>query len=192
MSARSVQEPRKKYPTIAACGLECGMCPRFYTVGPSRCPGCAGPGFHEKHPTCSFITCCVKERHFEVCSECPEFPCPKFQSAEDYGKMEESSSYPTRKTIMRNLLFIQKQGIGRFMEQQRKRMQILRTMIDHYDDGRSRSFFCREAQLLDLAALSRSIRRARKEVASSATLRKDRKSRAKLLRTILTEASSPT
>jgi hypothetical protein len=33
----------KKYPTIGVCGLDCGLCPRYYTIGPSRCPGCAGP-----------------------------------------------------------------------------------------------------------------------------------------------------
>ena len=53
--------PIKKYPTIGVCGLDCGLCPRYYTIGPSRCPGCAGPDFFNKHPSCSFITCCVKK-----------------------------------------------------------------------------------------------------------------------------------
>jgi hypothetical protein len=36
-------KPVKIYPTIGACGLDCGLCTRYYTVGPSRCPGCCGP-----------------------------------------------------------------------------------------------------------------------------------------------------
>ena len=87
----------KTYPTIGCCGLDCGLCPRFYTVGHSRCPGCAGPDFFNKHPSCSFITCCVKKKNLEVCAECSEFPCPKFKSDEEYQQLEGSSSYPSKK-----------------------------------------------------------------------------------------------
>ncbi|TET26129.1 MAG: DUF3795 domain-containing protein, partial [Dehalococcoidia bacterium] len=51
--------PLKKYPIVGACGLNCGLCPRYYTQGTSRCPGCCGPDFWQKHPGCAFITCCV-------------------------------------------------------------------------------------------------------------------------------------
>jgi len=37
-----------------------------------RCPGCCGPEFFNKHPSCSFITCCVKRNDLEVCAECDE------------------------------------------------------------------------------------------------------------------------
>jgi hypothetical protein len=26
------------HPTIGCCGIDCGLCPRYYTDGPSRCP----------------------------------------------------------------------------------------------------------------------------------------------------------
>lgn len=76
--------PVKRYPTLAACSLGCGLCPRYYTVGKSRCPGCCGPGFGKKHPTCSFITCSVKKRGLETCGECAEVPCSMFNTAEEY------------------------------------------------------------------------------------------------------------
>jgi hypothetical protein len=82
----------KKYPTIGVCGLDCGLCPRYYTVGSSRCPGCGGPDFLNKHPSCSFITCCVKKKNHEVCAECSEFQCSKFKSNEEYQQVKESSS----------------------------------------------------------------------------------------------------
>lgn len=75
----------KKYPAIGVCGLDCGLCPRHYTDGPSRCPGCGGIDFHLKRPSCSFITCCVKKKGLEVCRECEDFPCPKNKSAEEYA-----------------------------------------------------------------------------------------------------------
>ena len=72
------ERPVKAHPTLGCCGLDCGLCPRYYTVGASRCPGCCGPGFFEKHPSCGYITCCVKRKNLEVCSQCDEFPCSRF------------------------------------------------------------------------------------------------------------------
>ncbi len=176
-------EQLRTYPTIGVCGLDCGMCPRYYTVGPSRCPGCGGPGFSEKHPTCSFITCCVKKRGLEVCGECPEFPCAKFKSEEEYQRLESSPSYPPYRTVMANLNFVKEKGMADFARRQAKRIGLLETMIEGFDDGRSRSFFCRAAALLDAEVLKRSVERARKANASKA------RERARILRGLLEEAA---
>src|SRR5512135_106286 len=128
--------PLKAHPTIGVCGLDCGLCPRYYTVGKSRCPGCGGPGFLDKHPSCSFITCCVKKRRLEACGQCPEFPCPKFKSEEEY-RQAESSSYPPSRVMLSNLTFIRAEGIEAFLGQQRKRIRLLESFIEGYDDGRS-------------------------------------------------------
>src|SRR4030043_2461389 len=93
----------KEYPTIGVCGLDCGLCPRYYTQGTSRCPGCGGPDFFNKHPSCSFITCCVKKKNLEVCAECSDFPCSKFKPDAEYQQLKESSSYPSNKVVMLNL-----------------------------------------------------------------------------------------
>ncbi len=179
----------KQYPTIGVCGLDCGLCPRYYTKGTSRCPGCAGPDFFEKHPSCSFITCCVKKKNHEVCGECPEFPCSKFKSEQVYQQVKESSSYPSYKNVLPNLNFIREKGMHRFMEQQKKRITLLETMIENFDDGRSRSFFCKTTGSLDIAHLQRSIDEAAKKVKSNKIKPDDVKAKAKILRQILTEAS---
>lgn len=101
----------KRHPTIGVCGLDCGLCPRYYTAGPSRCPGCGGPDFPNKHPSCSFITCCVKKLGLEVCAQCSDFPCPKFKSDEEYQQLNDSSSYASPKRIMPNLRYIREHGI---------------------------------------------------------------------------------
>ena len=141
------------YPTIGVCGLDCGLCPRYYTVGSSRCPGCGGPDFFNKHPSCSFITCCVKKKNLEVCAECSEFPCSKFKSNEEYQQVKESSSYPSCKKVIPNLNFIKEHGIKKFVEQQKKRIKLLEIMIENFDDGRSKSFFCISCALLPLEKL---------------------------------------
>jgi hypothetical protein len=179
--------PTKKYPTIGVCGLDCGLCPRYYTEGKSRCPGCAGPGFYEKHPTCSFVTCCVKKKNLEVCAECSDFPCAKFKSAEEYEKIKESSSYPSCKKILPNLYFIKDHGIKEFIEIQKKRIKLLETMIRRFNDGRSRSFFCRAALFYDTAALENSIEKARRIIKSNKIKQTDMKSKAVILKTIIDE-----
>jgi hypothetical protein len=179
--------PTKQYPTIGVCGLDCGLCPRFYTVGSSRCPGCAGAGFHDKHPTCSFITCCVKNKSLEVCSDCSDFPCAKFKSAEEYKQVKESSSYPSYKKVLSNLHSIKQYGIKRFIEQQKKRIKLLETMICKFDDGRSRRFFCKAATFYDLAALANSIEKATKRIKSDKIKQSDMKSKANILKTVISE-----
>lgn len=182
----------KKYPTIGVCGLDCGLCPRYYTKGTSRCPGCAGPDFSTKHPSCSFITCCVKKKNMEVCGECTEYPCPKFKSEKEYRQVKESSSYPSYKKVIPNLNFIREQGIKKFMGHQKKRMKFLETMIEEFDDGRSRSFFCKSAIFLDEVTLEKSLNEATQRVITDKIKSTDKKTKAKLLRKILTEVGQRT
>ncbi len=151
----------KTYPTVGVCGLDCGLCPRYYTAGPSRCPGCGGPGFLDKHPSCSFITCAVKKRGLETCGECAEFACAKFKSQEEL-QQAESSSYPPSRKILGNLRTIREKGIEAFAKQQAKRIGLLEAMLESYDDDRSRSYYCRATALLDPDVVKRSLAEARK------------------------------
>jgi hypothetical protein len=180
-----MNEHVKIYPTIAVCGLDCGLCPRYYTVGTSRCPGCCGPEFFSKHPTCSFITCCVKKKNLEVCAECSDFPCSKFKNEKEYQQLKESSSYPSYKKVIPNLNFIKEHGIEKFIEQQKKRIKLFETMIANFDDGRSRSFFCKSAALLDLKTLENSLDRAIQKIKTDNIKPNDTKTKARILKGIL-------
>ncbi|MGB6872854.1 MAG: DUF3795 domain-containing protein [Dehalococcoidia bacterium] len=180
-----MNEHVKIYPTIGVCGLDCGLCPRYYTVGASRCPGCCGPEFFSKHPSCSFITCCVKKKNLEVCVECSDFPCSKFKSDEEYQQLKESSSYPSYKKVMLNLNFMKEHGIEKFVGQQKKRIKLLETMIVNFDDGRSRSFYCKSAVLLDLTTLESSLDKAIQKIKTDNIKPNDTKPKAKILKGIL-------
>jgi hypothetical protein len=179
----------KKYPTIGVCGLDCGFCPRYYTIGTSRCPGCCGPDFFNKHPSCSFITCCVKKNNLEVCAECSDFPCSKFKSNEEYQQLKESSSYPSSKKIMPNLNFIKEHGIEKFAEQQKKRIMLLEIMIENFNDGRSRSFYCKATALLDLISLEDSLDKANQKIRSDNIRPENTKIKAKILKDMLNEVA---
>jgi hypothetical protein len=179
----------RRYPTIGVCGLDCGLCPRYYTQGTSRCPGCGGPDFSSKRPSCSFITCCVKKKNLEVCAECSDFPCSKFKTDEEYQQLKESSSYPSCKVVMLNLDFIKEHGINKFIDQQKKRIKLLERMIDNFDDGRSRSFFCKAACLHDLTSLESALNEAIRKIKTDNIKRDDTKVKAKILREILNQGT---
>ncbi|MGD2065169.1 MAG: DUF3795 domain-containing protein [Dehalococcoidia bacterium] len=182
-----MNEPVKIYPTIGVCGLDCGLCPRYYTDGVSRCPGCCGPEFFGKHPSCSFITCCVKKKNLEVCAECSDFPCSKFKSDEEYQQVKELSSYPSYKKVMPNLSFIKEHGIEKFTGQQKKRIELLEKMLTSFNDGRSRTFYCKLAALLDLTTLENSLDKAIQIMETDSIKPDDTKTKAEILKGILSE-----
>ena len=88
------------------------------------------------------------------------------------------------------MYFVKKHGIRRFVQQQNKRIRLLQTMINEFDDGRSRSFFCRAALLHDPTALAGSIKKATKTVRKEKIRRTDRKAKAKILTTLIDELAA--
>lgn len=178
------KHPIKTHPTLGCCGLDCGLCPRYYTVGNSRCPGCCGPDFWQKHPSCSFITCCVKKRNLEVCAECSEFPCSKFKDAGKYD------SFLTYKRVIQNLDFIKEHGVEEFIEQQKKRIELLLIMLKHFDDGRSKSFYCIATTLLSIKDLKSALDNAEQKIKEDKSESDDTKTRAKLLKGFLNDIAA--
>ncbi len=178
------KHPVKMLPIIGCCGIDCGLCPRYHTVGSSRCPGCASPDFFERHPTCGFITCCVKRRKLEVCSQCDEFPCSRFEYWAD------GDSFVTHRKSLPNLESIGTEGLDRFVDQQGKRMSLLKTMLDEFDDGRSRTLFCTATALLPMVALEESLHHAQEQVRQDKAKSGDVKARTRILRGLLDDCSA--
>ncbi|OQB22368.1 MAG: hypothetical protein BWY11_02085 [Firmicutes bacterium ADurb.Bin182] len=165
----------KSYPVIGCCGIECGLCPRFYTEGSSKCPGCGGESFEKLHPACSFKTCCADKRKLEVCSQYAEFPCRKF---EDRSKIERDS-FVRHKRIFINHEMIKSGGLKKFIFGLGEHISVLRQALEYYDDGRSKSFYCIAAALLSQAALHSALSEA-------SGIEGDNKAKAKALRALLT------
>jgi len=167
----------KKYPIVGACGLNCGLCPRYYTEGVSRCPGCCGPDFWQKHPGCGFITCCVKKRGLETCAECDDWEeCERVAKLLDSAKYKDS--FLSHKPLAANYAFIQKNGIEEFVALEFEKQKFLRYLIDNYDEGRSKSFYCTSCQLIPLDKL----REALADVETRIAEVNDIKEKAKLVR----------
>ena len=182
------EHPIKNYQTIGCCGLDCGLCPRYYTVGSSRCPGCCGPGFFTKHPSCSYITCCVKKKRLEACAQCSEFPCSKFVSWLENGGGYDS--FLTHTKAKSNLDFIRTYGLERFIEQQRRRIELLEKMLKSFDDGRSKSFYCIATTLLPIQDLETSLGKTEQSLKADKISIGEARSKSKILKDFLNESAA--
>ena len=169
--------PLKKYPIVGACGLNCGLCTRYHTEGTSRCPGCCGQDFWQKHPSCGFITCCVKQRNLETCAQCTDWEgCDRIAKNLDAAKFHDS--FISYKPLADNFAFIQKKGIEEFARLEMEKQKFLRHLIDNYDEGRSKSFYCTSCQLVSLDSL----KKVMADVEASMTKATSIKEKAKIVR----------
>lgn len=121
----------------------------------------------------------MKENGLEVCAECKEFPCSKFDKEGKYD------SFVTHRKARVNLSFIKKQGMKEFLEQQKKRIKLLKILLKEFDDGRSKSFYCLATALIPIDDLEKSIDRANEKIKKESA--KDIKSKSKILKQILGE-----
>ena len=136
-----MKEYTRKYPEFSLCGLNCVLCPRFHTDGTSKCPGCGGIDFFNKHPACSVITCSKKHGDMEFCFECNEYPCKKYQVESN------QDSFITYKNVLANMAFAEK-NLEQYVKEIRERQQYLEELIINYDDGRQKNFYCVAVNLL--------------------------------------------
>ena len=138
-----MQYKLREYPQFSACGLNCGLCPRYYTNGASRCPGCGGEGFTEQHCGCSILGCC--ERHgVEYCFLCGEYPCRKYEG------VDLTDSFISHKNQFKDMDKAKEIGMDAYRAELDEKIRILETLLEHYDDGRRKSFFCIAVNLLEL------------------------------------------
>lgn len=174
--------PSKQYPFVGACGLDCGLCPRYHTSGLSRCPGCAGPDFEQKHPACGFITCCVKQKHLETCAQCPDWAsCERVIRAMEGAKQRDS--FISCRPLANNFAFIQENGIEEFARREMARMEFLGYLLRHFDEGRSKAFYCTSCQLLSLDSLKATLAKVEMKTNKNADIKeKSRLSRAAIRR----------
>ena len=137
---------QREYPLFSACGLNCGLCPRYHTDGTSRCPGCAGEGFSAVHPPCGILSCCQR-KGVEYCFLCNEHPCKK------YDGVDSSDSFITHKNQFSDLDKAKRVGMKAYEAELNAKVEALEHLLKHYDNGRRKSFFCLAVNLLSLEDL---------------------------------------
>lgn len=142
-----MSDNQRSYPCLSACGLNCGLCPRYHTDGSSRCPGCGGPRFYDKRPSCGVLSCCRRHGGIEYCYLCDEYPCAKYEGAACFD------SFITHRRMREDFAKAKVIGIAAYQSELDEKVEMLRLLLDQFDDGRRKSFFCLAVNLLDLSDL---------------------------------------
>lgn len=165
-----------KYPEIGVCGLSCRICPAYVMKTKSKCPGCktewrlGGP--------CSILHCAVK-RNVEFCGDCGESKtCEKWKRHREMGKKYDS--FKCYQKLEGDIAFIQKFDLAGFRKSQKVREKLLWKMLDEFNEGRSKSYYCIAATVLEVDELEEALEEAR-----SGSKDLNIKEKAKLLHSIL-------
>ena len=166
-----------KCPQIGVCGLSCRLCPRYHTGAQSRCWGCKTES--RMAVGCPFITCAVKKQRIEFCWGCEaNETCEIWKKHRQFGKQHDT--FKCYQKLEEDISFIQKNGIGDFEKIQRVREEILEEMLQGFNEGRSKSYYCIAATVLGVEELREALTRANKD---SADL--DIKGKSRVLHSIL-------
>lgn len=147
-----------KYPEIGICGLSCRLCPTYYTQGESKCGGCKSQ--FRIAVGCPFITCAVKKKGIEFCWDCEENKaCEKWKNHREAGKQHDS--FKCYQKLEENIAFIQKNGVVEFEKFQKNREKMLKEMLQGFNEGRSKRYYCIVATILEIDELQEALSEAK-------------------------------
>jgi Protein of unknown function (DUF3795) len=142
-----MKEYSRMTPQFSLCGLNCSLCPRYRTTGSSRCPGCGGQDFYEKHPVCGIISCSQRHDGVEYCFQCNAYPCGR------YNGLNEKDSFITYRHVPMDMEIAKERGLDEYLEELSKKSRILDVLLDEWDNGRLKSTFCLAVNLFPLEDL---------------------------------------
>ena len=141
---------RRDHLQFSQCGLNCLLCPM--QLG-GYCPGCGGG---EGNQSCAVARCAMEQGVGEFCSRCGRFPCGR------YEKMGEYDSFLPHSRMVRDLARAEELGLEVYITQLEERRSILDRLLESYNDGRRKSFYCLAVYLLDLDSLRRAFEEIQK------------------------------
>ena len=168
-----------QYPEIGICGLSCRLCPTYNTNAKSKCNGCKSE--YRMGAGCPFITCALKKKGIEFCWQCEESAlCKKWSKHREAGKRVDS--FKCYQTLEDDISFMQANGIDEFQKNQIMREQLLKEMLQNYNEGRSKSYYCIAATVLQIEELNAALIQAKKD-----SIKLDIKGKPKVLHSILDE-----
>ena len=130
---------------------------------------------------CRFITCAIKKKEIEFCWQCEESEtCEKWSKHRETGK--KADSFKCYQTLEDDISFIQENGVDEFKKVQQYREQLLKEMLNNFNEGRSKSYYCIAATVFEIRELATALSQAKKE-----SEKLDINERAKILHSILNE-----
>ena len=80
----------RDYPWLSLCGLNCRLCTLYMD---QYCPGCGGG---EGNQSCAIARCSLSHGGVTFCSQCGEFPCARYEQAEEDETDREKAVYAVK------------------------------------------------------------------------------------------------
>ena len=151
---RTVNNFYRKDLAFSLCGLNCGLCPM--RLG-GHCPGCGGG---EGNQSCAIARCSLSHQQVEYCFLCEEFPCKRYEGA------EEADSFITHRHQLKDIARAQAIGLAAYQKEQAWKAGILKKLLEHYNDGRKKTFYCLAVNLLPGEVLGDAVRKLEEAEAS--------------------------
>ena len=147
-------------PELGICGLSCRLCPMYHTAGKSKCGGCKSE--FRMGAGCPFITCAVKKKQLEFCWDCPEHKtCEKWSKHRELGKKYDS--FKCYQKLENNIEFIQTNGVEEFEKLQKTRENLLKEMLQFFNEGRSKRYYCIAATVFEIDELQQLLNEAQEK-----------------------------
>jgi hypothetical protein len=108
------------------------------------CPGCGGGAGNQG---CAIAKCSLRHGGLEYCFRCGEYPCEKYENTEVFD------SFITHRNQLSDMEKAQTIGMEQYRLDLGKKAEILQQLLQNYNDGRHKSFFCIAANLLEVQEL---------------------------------------
>ena len=107
------------------------------------------------------------------------------RSGESIGRWGKNyDSFKCYQKLENNILCIEKKGISEFEKMQEIREKLLKEMLKNFNEGRSKSYYCIAATVLEIRELKDALAKAR-----AGSLGLDIKNKSKFLHSILDDIS---
>lgn len=170
------------YVEVGVCGLSCRLCPAYYRDSKSKCPGCKSE--FRMGAACPFRNCALKRKGLEFCGLCEvSATCERWKKRREKGKQRDS--IVCYQKLEENISFIGKNGLAKFDEQQKIREKLLRRMLSGFNEGRSTSFYCTAATVLEIPELLTILKKGKERSEG-----KDIKTKSEIMHLLLDEVAT--
>lgn len=143
----------RQNPLFSLCGLICGLCPMH--IG-QYCPGCGGGAGNKP---CAIVRCSQQHSGIEYCYLCDEYPC------ENYDGIDAFDSFIAHRNQLKDFEKVKRIGLDAYHAELSEKIELLNFLLENYNDGRRKSFFCLAVNLLEL----QDIRSAVEQIAQTAS-----------------------
>lgn len=146
---------------FSLCGLNCGLC-SMHLGG--YCPGCGGG---EGNQSCAIARCALQHDAVSYCNQCHAYPCEKYDK-------DPYDTFISKRNQHKDFQRMARIGINAYRNEQKRKVEVLQELLDQYNDGRKKTFYCVAVNLLELDVIEGIM----KELRETAAVYSDIKERA--------------